>query len=161
MAEFGVGGFSGGTTAKATDPRPLPPDLKQSERLFPSQNPALRGFPVAEFGAGGCSSGKKSCRPRRHVQGGDKSRAAISSRCPVCSQGLYALRGFVCPQGTCMPSRDLYALKGFVCPQGTCMPSRDLGPLGRAHVGPGSKWAPGRLPSPLKAYKSLEGIQIL
>ena len=64
--------------------------------VFPSQNPALRGFPVAEFGAGGCS------------------------------QGLYALRGFVCPQGTCMPSRDLYALKGFVCPQGTCMPSRDL-----------------------------------
>ena len=56
---------------------------------------------------------------------------------PVCPQGLYAIRGFVCPQGTCMPSRDLYALKGFVCPQGTCMPSRDLGPMGRAHMGPG------------------------
>ena len=45
---------------------------------------------------------------------------------PVCPQGLYALRGFVCPQGTRMPSSDLHALKGFVCPQGTCMPSRGL-----------------------------------
>ena len=26
---------------------------------------------------------------------------------------LFALKGLVCPQGTCMPSRDLYALKGF------------------------------------------------
>ena len=34
----------------------------------------------------------------------------------------------VCPQGTCMPSRDLYALKGLVCPQGTCMPSRVVCP---------------------------------
>ena len=45
---------------------------------------------------------------------------------PIIPQGLSALRGFVCPQGTCMPSRDLHALKGFVCPQGTCMPSRHL-----------------------------------
>ena len=60
------------------------------------------------------------------------------------SENLYALKGLVCPQGTCMPSRDLY-----------CMPSRDFRPMGRAHMGPGPS------PSPLRAYRSLEGIRIL
>ena len=59
----------------------------------------------------------------------------------------------VCLQRICMPSRDLYALKGFVV--GMC--SRDLYALKGlvcAHImGP---WDP----SPLRAYMSLEGIQI-
>ena len=49
-----------GPCSEASCPRPLPPNLKQSERFFPSQNPALKGFPVAECGIGVFSGGKKA-----------------------------------------------------------------------------------------------------
>ena len=54
--------------------RPLPPNLQQSEKFFPSQNPALKGFPVAEFGVGGFSSGKKNRGPKKGPEGPKKGQ---------------------------------------------------------------------------------------
>ena len=89
--------------------------------------------------------------PKRSQEGPVGQKWDLSGGIPHCVPSRV-----VCPQRICMPSRDSYALKGLVCPQGICMPSRDLYALkGLGPHGPG-QWGP----SPLRAYKSLEGIQI-